>query len=165
MDKKVKAKSGTQTYTGNVKITLLNGSKPYKVIQRHNYGTAAFFDYIWRRVRGDNLNTKVPAYIFPLDISHNRLTNYGVVTEGTPEITTNDSVADRDDKSTITYIFLIPGTIVQNRTVQGFELVSLDRDSSYAILDLPGDEGITIQNSKTNILVEWSLILTNGDVI
>lgn len=162
-DKEIKVKSSTQVYQGNVKITLLNGKKPYKVINKHNYGTAEFFEYIWRRVRGDNLNTKIPSYIFACNENHERLTNYGVITEGQPELTTNNSSTDLHDSSTLKYTFLIPGTIVQNKEIKSFQLCSLDLSSIYAILDL--ENGITIDNAKTNILIEWSLVLSNGDVI
>ena len=160
MDKKVTAKNTIQAYQGNVKITLLNGTKPYKVINKHNYGTAKFFEYIWKSVRGDNLNTKIPTYIFACDDGHNRLTNYGVVTEGQPDITPVDSASDRDDKATLTYTFLIPGTIVQNKTIASFQLVSLFFVDLNADVDL--DNCLIINNNKKINIVEWSLILTNS---
>ena len=163
MDKKITVKSITNTYNGNVKITLLNGEKPYRVINKHNYGTTKFFKYMWRRVRGDVLNTKVPAYIFACG-NGGRLTNYGVVTEGTPSITPTDD-STNDNKSTLTYTFLIPGTIVKGDTITGFELVSLDLEDTYAVLELDNNSTITIESTKTNILVEWSLVLSNGGEI
>lgn len=162
-NKEINIKSSTQIYQGNVKITLLNGKKPYKTINKHNYGTAEFFEYIWQRVRGDNLNTRVPAYIFPCNNEHERLVNYGIITEGQPGIATNNLVIDINDSSTLTYTFLIPGIIVQGKEIKSFQLCSLDLNSIYAILDL-GDDGILIEDAKTNILIEWSLILSNGDV-
>lgn len=158
-EKKIKAISSSQIYEGNVRITLLNGKKPYKVINKHNYGTSEFFQYIWRRVRGENLNTQTPSYIFAIGRDGNRLTNFGVITEGQPVLTYDNNSQDQNDSATLTYTFLIPGTIVQGKEIAGFQLVSLDQNTVYAVLEI---EAITINNSKTNILVDWSLVLANG---
>lgn len=165
-NKNIKALSASQMYQGKITITLYKGKKAYKTIKTHNYGTAAFFEYIWGCVMGQNLTSSVPSYIYACSDDNGAvpLTNFGVLTEGIPSLTVNNASDESNSSATLTYIFLIPGTIVNNDTIKSFILKDLQNSKVYAVVSL--DEEIKIENvdSNTNISVEWSLILSNGSI-
>lgn len=167
MNKKVKITSQSSLYTGNVKITLLKGKKPYKVIRQHNEGLYDFFRYICEGIMGKDVNGSTPTFIIPLtggindNLESRKLINYGIVTEGTPDINgfSTDSDNSYDSWASLTYTFLIPGTVIGGRSVTGFLLQGLD-NKNFAILNLASGE--LEVNDTSNILIQWTLRFANG---
>ena len=60
---------------------------------------------------------------------------------------------------TLTFSFLVPSTVVQNKKVGSLKLRSLDKTKDYAILIL--DDVIEL-GSNENMLIEWTLTISNS---
>lgn len=160
--KDIKIKSKNSVYTGNVKITLYSGKTPYKTIVQHNYGTASFFEYILKATAGYDVTSRRPAYVVLCSDKEGAMpiVSYGVLSEGLPEISVLENKEDPSNSScSMTYSFLVPSTVVQNKIIGSLILRSLDRVSDYAILSLTDDVEI---GTNENMLVDWTLTISNN---
>lgn len=163
-NKKLEIQSGSQLYKGSVKITLFSGKTPYKTIVQHNYGTAKFFEFIWQAVAGYDVVYKRPAYIILCNDSEGAspIVSYGILCEGTPEVDMFEDPTDASNGScNLTFSFLIPSTVVQNKTVRSLILRSLDKSSDYAVLKL--DDAVELGYNE-NMLISWTLTISNSSV-
>jgi len=162
--KKIEIKNNSELYQGDVSITVFNNGIPYKKIRQHNAGTADFFEYILNCIRGTDVSKSIPAYIYACSDTEGAVpvTNFGTLTEGTPELTVNYSTTN--PSASLKYIFLIPGVVIPSdkNVINSFALKDLQNKKIYATVSL--DESLEINNAdiNTNILVEWNLSIFNS---
>lgn len=160
--------NSTQT-TGNVKITIIKGGKPVRIIDTHNTGTKALCSYIVNALLGKYDVSNMPGKLYPCkailegsSIKLQPLFSYGIPFSKCEKGDTLTS----DSYDMAKFSFLIPNTILSvGLEIGGFILAPLSDTSGkevYASLQLPEKLIIT---SDSSLNIEWALKVSPSQII
>ena len=153
MPKKIKkSKKDTIGYSGKLEIgVVINGKRHKKLVT--NSGKQSLFEFVRDCLAGRGNVSKRPGQIKLYDGS-TALTSYGI---GFNDISIG---AATDNEASIKLYFLIPGTIILNRSINKAELLSVDGASTLAEASM--DSSITVSSIDTNLYVIWTLTIRNA---
>lgn len=156
--------TGSIAYSGGVKITLKSNGLPYKVIEQHNVGTAAFFTFILNCIRGVVIPKQRPYYIQLYDKSFTEMkvnANFILDSSSTPEVVAESGQSGGyvDDKVMASFTAEIPDNYISGRSFQGVKVVSYE-GVEYARIAL--DDIIEVTGKNTNVVIDWTIYLGNA---
>ena len=160
--KKVRANTGVFNYSGGVKITLSHGSKPFKVINQHNTGTADFFKYILNCIRGYESAAGRPYFLELYDKDfHEKVTGIAFQLSSDSEPIKFDSESGySDDAAQVGFTTFIADNYIAGKKFQGVRILNLKK-VIYA--DVLLRELIVIEGNNTNVAIDWVITMGNAE--
>lgn len=166
--KKVVTTNAPISYSGNVEIKLMHGSRVYKTLNGKNSGYAELFRFLaYALINQYEPNARpkfIKLYYAPnqADVLDEEVTATAVPHSSVQVVEGVDS--DIGAYADAVFEFLIPyGTIIGSR-VNRLKVFNTDRvgasanDKASIILNIPE---FTVSDSKTNLLVTWTLRISN----
>ena len=152
------------SYKGEVEVGIYRNNKKYKMFST-NTGYSNLFRYLCDCL-GGSLNPMYqvdigdrPGKLQLLDNNGTRVLSYDITLTDVEIIDGSSGPTDTVPCS-IVFDFLVPGTILYDKTVKTANLVSLtDSNKIYASTDFAN--GITVSDIDTNVYVAWKLTIGN----
>lgn len=155
-------KTGGLGYSGMVRIKLYSGNskQPYKVIEKHNTGTAEFFKFILNCIRGINVPRERPWYmeLWDKEFTTQKVgVGFQLIGDSAPVILaeTDNHLEDRVQMS---FNAFIADNYISGRSFQGIRITNLD-GVEYSLIKL--DDIVEITGQNTNVSIDWVITLGN----
>ena len=160
--------SGGISYSGAVKIKLRYGdNKPYKVIEKHNVGTAAFFTFILNCIRGHNIPNERPYYmgLYKDKACTQRTVNnwFKLSGDSAPQVVSESGVEGNfaEDKVMVALTAEIADVYISGRSFQGIKIINKDEEE-YARIAL--DDLVEVTGKNSNVIIDWVIYLGNAKI-
>lgn len=160
--------TGGISYMGAVKIQLRNKSgQTYKIVEKHNVGTAAFFTFILNCIRGYNVPKQRPYYmeLYKDKKCTQKAVNVSFVLDSNSlPVVVSESGDSQDfinDKVMASFTAEIADNYISGRSFQGIKILSYD-GVEYARIAL--DDLIEVTGQNTNVMIDWIIYLGNAKV-
>ena len=150
---------------GNVTISVVRDGEVIRKITTHNTGTINMCDYIARALTGEYVIATRPGSILPFDTNEEPIGNaYGLINAkvGIPASYWNGYTDNEQNTDggfcTAVLSFLIPSNYIENSTIGGFKLLSVDpslKECAIVHLDTPLEIG-----SGSSLKVDWTIFVS-----
>lgn len=163
---KVITSSGGLAYSGAVRVKLRYGdNKPYKVIEKHNVGTAAFFTFILNCIRGYNIPNDRPYYMGlykDKNCTQRTVNTWFKLSSDSLPVTVSESGPGgnfSEDKVMASFTAEIADVYISGRSFQGIKIVNKDEEE-YARIAL--DDLVEVTGKNSNVIIDWVIYLGNA---
>jgi hypothetical protein len=149
-------------YVGNVEIKLVRGKKVVKTIKTHNAGKLDLFKFLANNLIGNFDLGGTPRYII-LGIGSSDAVATQVSTNAIPY--SSVSVVTGSEDVSAVFKFLIPFSSLslgaEVNIIRLYSQNSTDWEKHIAYFKLPVDEPNIVSDGKSNILITWTMKITN----
>lgn len=160
-EKVIQTKPSGISYSGSVTVKLSKGHKaPYKVIEKHNLGTADFFVFILNCIRGNNVPKDRPYYmqLWNRDFTRKAVSvDFILRPDSLPRII-RQSDSLEDDMAQVAFNVFIADNYISGKEFQGIKITTRD-GLEYARIVL--DDLIIVDGRNTNVAIDWVITLGN----
>ena len=154
-------------YQGFVTVQLRHGKRAYRTIECHNEGHAELFKFLAHCLISQYEQSERPKFL----MLYNHIDNNGIetTTPVTSSLTPHNSVrvVKGDGYYDAVFEFLVPyGSLIGTR-VNMLKIFSQENaanplpDKASVTVLLTGDDVFVVGDTKTNILVTWTMRITN----
>ena len=165
--KKTKKETSAISYTGKVKIQLLHGNKIYKTINGKNSGSIELFKFLAHALINQYEPMERPKFLMLYYATLS--SDEAVTTSATPhnavriETGTDEEIGAYCDAI---FEFLVPYGSLSGQNVNRLRIFNsntvdiADPTAASVTVDLGANE-FTISDNKTNILITWTMRISN----